>query len=365
MNTIQHNKDSKINLILTFGGKTSEHYYELATKDIYDHYDKSLFNLYIIGVAIKTGQFYYFPDNSFLKIDYVDNDLNQIDGKKLCCIRKNKLNKPVIAIDDDEHTEIEIDCLINDVATFSEKESLLEGLFSALDIKYIGSKYSELVISRNKTFQKLITQHYGIAVPKFISFQRSNVIDYNTCVETLGLPFFLKNNFSVASNGVYKIKSEIDFKMAMRSFFDTGASGLVEQAINCREIMVAVNRDLDGNIIIAEKIGEVITSENHEFQTRIAKYFSNDTKHIFDVKFEDNVREDLYRVSKKLFEVFECNDRARVDLFIDKDSGDILFNELTLEPYFCKDGIYAMLWEGSGVSYTQLITNLILNAING
>jgi D-alanine-D-alanine ligase len=54
---------------------------------------------------------------------------------------------------------------------------------------------------------------------------------------------------------------------------------------------------------------------------------------------------------------------ARVDLFLDKDSNEIYFNEINTLPGFTKISMYPKLMEASGVSYKDLLTHLIQLAV--
>ena len=50
---------------------------------------------------------------------------------------------------------------------------------------------------------------------------------------------------------------------------------------------------------------------------------------------------------------------ARIDFFIEKQSQKIYFNELNTIPGFTQISMYPKLWEASGLSYQQLLTQLI------
>jgi D-alanine-D-alanine ligase len=54
---------------------------------------------------------------------------------------------------------------------------------------------------------------------------------------------------------------------------------------------------------------------------------------------------------------------ARVDLFLDKDSGEFIFNEVNTIPGFTTISMYPKLWEASGIGYQELLSKLIDLAI--
>ena len=54
---------------------------------------------------------------------------------------------------------------------------------------------------------------------------------------------------------------------------------------------------------------------------------------------------------------------ARVDLFLDRNSGQLLFNEVNTIPGFTTISMYPKLWEASGLSYRDLLTRLVQLAL--
>jgi D-alanine-D-alanine ligase len=50
---------------------------------------------------------------------------------------------------------------------------------------------------------------------------------------------------------------------------------------------------------------------------------------------------------------------ARIDLFLDKDTQEIYFNEVNTLPGFTKISMYPKLMAASGIAYGDLLTHLI------
>ena len=64
----------------------------------------------------------------------------------------------------------------------------------------------------------------------------------------------------------------------------------------------------------------------------------------------------------KAYRTLECEGMSRVDMFVTQDN-EIVVNELNTIPGFTNISMYPKLWEASGLSYTDLITQLIELAI--
>ena len=61
----------------------------------------------------------------------------------------------------------------------------------------------------------------------------------------------------------------------------------------------------------------------------------------------------------RAFKAIDAAGMARVDFFLDKDTGELFLNELNTIPGFTKISMYPKLWEASGMPYAELVDRLI------
>ena len=64
-------------------------------------------------------------------------------------------------------------------------------------------------------------------------------------------------------------------------------------------------------------------------------------------------------MAREVFDALEVEGLSLVDLFLDKNSGQYYFNEINTIPGFTSISMYPKMWEAAGVSYSQLIEQLI------
>ena len=69
--------------------------------------------------------------------------------------------------------------------------------------------------------------------------------------------------------------------------------------------------------------------------------------------------EEIQDMAVQAFMALNCFGMARVDFFIDKESDEVLFNEINTIPGFTSISMYPKLWEASGLSYPELLDKLI------
>jgi D-alanine-D-alanine ligase len=71
------------------------------------------------------------------------------------------------------------------------------------------------------------------------------------------------------------------------------------------------------------------------------------------------ITEQVRQFAVDAFRAIDCAGMARVDFFLDRDSGDLILNELNTIPGFTKISMYPKLWEASGLPYPALVDRLI------
>jgi D-alanine-D-alanine ligase len=181
--------------------------------------------------------------------------------------------------------------------------------------------------------------------------------------EQLGYPVFVKPANLGSSVGVHKVKEPSGLNAALEDAFNYDRKILVEAAVNAREIEVSVLENLEGGADPLVSIpGEVDPA--HEFYSYEAKYLDEKgAELIIPAKLDPEETKRAQDLGRKAFTVLECEGMARVDLFLDRTSGEFFFNELNTIPGFTSISMYPKLWEASGIPYRELIDRLIQLAV--
>jgi D-alanine-D-alanine ligase len=78
---------------------------------------------------------------------------------------------------------------------------------------------------------------------------------------------------------------------------------------------------------------------------------------------EQSQIEAIQELAVTTFLATECAGMARVDFFLDKQTGAIQVNEINTIPGFTSISMYPKLWEASGLGYSELLDKLIDLAI--
>lgn len=106
-------------------------------------------------------------------------------------------------------------------------------------------------------------------------------------------------------------------------------------------------------------------NSQHEFYSYEAKYIDENGA-LLKIPAEDlsaDIIQKIQSYSTQAFQVLECSGMARVDFFLDRNSGELYLNEINTIPGFTKISMYPKLWEASGLGYAELLDELIQLAI--
>jgi D-alanine-D-alanine ligase len=176
-----------------------------------------------------------------------------------------------------------------------------------------------------------------------------------------GWPLFVKPLSTGSSVGVHKASNMAELMNAVADARRYDQEILIEECIKGREIELAVleNSSATG----APKVsmpGEIRVNHADGFYSYAAKYLESEaTELITPAVLEDNLVRRLQQVAAEIFTSLKCKGMARVDFFVNDETGQIYFNEINTLPGFTPISMYPRMWEASGLPYPQLLDCLI------
>mgnify|MGYP001567674999 CR=1 FL=1 len=345
------------NIAIVYGGKSTEHEVSVrSARNIYTAIDRQRFTPILIGVD-KDGKWILKDEDEFLKQDIVifkeKNQLAVIPGK----------NKNQIVYLNNISQSFNIDAVFPIIHGTGGEDGTIQGLIKTLNIPFVGTGVLGSSVCLDKELTKRLLNEAKIPNSKFKSYlaNEKSIIDYNQLKYDLGLPMYIKPPNLGSSVGISKVHNENEFNQAIDLAFRFDRKVLIEESIEGREIECAIIGNED---IKASLPGEVLTiGENHEFYSYDAKYTdANGSVTVIPADVTAQEIEAIKEIAIKTYKCLNCEGMARVDVFLQSD-GEVLVNEVNTIPGFTDISMYPKLWKANGISYPDLITELINLAI--
>jgi D-alanine-D-alanine ligase len=134
---------------------------------------------------------------------------------------------------------------------------------------------------------------------------------------------------------------------------------VVERGVrDAREIECAVLGNDDPKASVP---GEVVPS--NEFYDYDAKYVDGKSEVIIPADLDKKTETTLREYAVRAFKAVDCSGMARVDFFVTRKTKKVFINEVNTIPGFTSISMYPKMWQASGLSYAELLDELIRLAV--
>ncbi|MDO9131173.1 MAG: D-alanine--D-alanine ligase family protein, partial [Anaerolineales bacterium] len=214
-------------------------------------------------------------------------------------------------------------------------------------------------VGMDKGVFKDVMRANGIPVVEAIILLRSEIEkDIQSAIRkaeaVAAYPLFVKPANLGSSVGITKCNSRADLAEGLLEAAAYDRRVLVERGVNGREIEVSVLGNDDPQASVA---GEVQPSR--EFYSYESKYMDGTSALLIPASLPAETAEKIRSLAVKAHTAIDCAGMSRVDFFLEKETGEVLLNEINTLPGFTSISMYPKLWEASGLPYTKLVDRLI------
>ncbi len=324
-----------VKLAVIYGGMSTEHDVSMISgKNVLDNLDKSKYDIYLLTIT-KEGKW----------LDKREREIKDIF----------KLLK-------------EMDVVFPVLHGLYGEDGTLQGMLEMAKVPYVGCKVLASSICMDKVYTKVILEKAGIPQAKYVYIKEGNTyIDENfdeiklendeiikLVEEKLKFPVFVKPSNSGSSVGVNKAKNGAELIKAIAEALMYDKKILIEEAIVGKEVECAV---LGNDDVKASTVGQILSAE--EFYSYDAKYENQDSKVIIPADLSDEKIEEIRKIAIKAFKAVDGRGLSRVDFFVENETERVIINEINTMPGFTEISMYPKLWDKAGITYSQLLDELI------
>ena len=351
---------NKLKLGIIFGGMSTEHDVSVVSAtSVIESLNKEKYDIYPIYIDSEGNWYKYTKKVDDIKILELNQTLNEIE----------LIKEPIEVLK-------QMDVVFPVLHGLYGEDGTIQGLLELIKVPYVGCKVLASAVSMDKAYTKIIFERAGLKQVKYEYVKKfGNTYKYfdkkfneeelkldELCVKitnNLKFPMFIKPSNSGSSVGIKKAKSLEDLKEAIKFAGQFDEKILIEEGIEAIEVECAV---LGGSTVKASCIGEILPAE--DFYSYEAKYTNSESKVIIPADISSKTAEKIKIYAIKAFNAVDGTGLARVDFFIEKETNEIYINEINTMPGFTKISMYPKLWEASGVSYSDLLDELVDEAKN-
>ncbi len=349
---------SKTKVAVLFGGQSSEHDVScISATTVINNIDSDYYDVIMIGIT---------KDGRWIKTDSVE-DIESgkwEKGKVTMILSPDNEHKGFVAIDNGKAEIIPVDVVFPVLHGLYGEDGTIQGILELAHIPYVGCGVVASGVSMDKLFTKVIVDNIGgIRQAKYVAFRRHELENMDMCVEkvenAITYPVFIKPSNAGSSKGVSKAHNRDELEKGLLGAAKHDEKILVEETITGREIECAV---LGGVEPKASGVGEVLAAESADFYDFDAKYNNEESKTDINPVFPDGKEDEIRKDAIEIFKAVDGFGLARVDFFLEKDTNEVVFNELNTMPGFTSISMYPMLWAAKGLDKKTLVDKLIQSA---
>lgn len=358
----------RLNVMVVFGGMSSEHGVSCLTAANVLRAMSERFNPIPVGIT---------PDGRTVRVDLATAlGLAVVDGE-LPSVPADGLEAVVYRIDDRVMVASRDKGRFTDAAhidaafavmhgAFGE-DGTVQGMFEMWGLPYVGAGVTASAVSMDKIVMKQIFRAAGLPVSPAVAIHRDWETDRKGCLRRaseLTFPVYVKPARAGSSIGISRVESPRELADAIEEARRFDPRVLVEQGVVGREIECAVLEGRGGARPRTSKTGEIVMLTDDKFYDFDAKYLPEGQVRLdIPARIDPGLEETIRHIAARTFEAVNCEGMARIDVFVTPDD-EVIVNEINTVPGFTPYSMFPMLWQEAGMTYPDLIGELIELALD-
>ena len=252
------------------------------------------------------------------------------------------------------------------------EDGTIQGLLELAGLPYVGSGVLASSLCMDKITFKTILRGNGVNVTDWVGIDASSWqhrrAEVMSAIRELGPVVFVKPSRAGSSMGISRVdiatEGDVPVDSAIERAIDRARAHdprvIVEAAVvGAREIECGVRQRSDGPIE-ASVCAEIVVKDGFSFYDFDAKYLADGAELVVPADLPAEVSSEVRTLAQRCFTEAGCEGLARVDFFVTPDA--VVVNELNTMPGFTPISMFPRMWQESGVSYEDLIVDLVEQA---
>lgn len=347
---------------LLFGGRSGEHEVSLqSATSILRNIDLERNSVILIGIE-KSGTWRLQSDEWIERVRSSNAALEvDSDRPRIYAIPSGGLH-----VENGKHVPVDVVFPVLH-GTFGE-DGTVQGYLECGGLAYVGAGVAGSSIGFDKALAKALWMQAGLPCVPYVSVELPPTglddgmraeIERRTRNEFGRATVFVKPARGGSSVGVSRAETSDELANAVHHASRFDYKLVIEPAIDAREVECSVTGNSSPR---AWAIGEIVP--RYGFYDYRAKYLDDDgAALIVPAELDQDTSTRIRDTAVRAYRAVDCSGLARIDFFVDDRKGEILLNEINTIPGFTRISMFPVLCREHGLSYPELIDEVINLAI--
>ena len=333
-------------IALLYGGKSAEHEVSLSTA-------KSVMQ------ALNFNEYEVYPVFITLKGEWIASErlLAPVESIEALQLQGQNVSDNITSFIQ-MHEKVGFDVVLPLLHGTNGEDGTVQGLLEVLNLPYVGNGVLASSAGMDKVVMKQLFEIAGLKQTPYTYFIRSEWEKNEESVLTnaeasLRYPMFVKPANLGSSVGISKATNRVELKSAVEEALKFDRKIVIEQGVVGREIETAV---LGNDEPKTSVVGEI--KQSTDFYDYDSKYKNGTVELVIPADVTTEVDATISDMAKRAFKILDGAGLVRADFFVTADN-EVFINEVNSLPGFTPFSMYPLLWEKSGLGYSDLINELI------
>lgn len=239
------------------------------------------------------------------------------------------------------------------------EDGKLQGMLEMMDIPYGGCGVLASAVAMDKVLAKDVFASNGIPVCRYLFATRQQVEQsaQNLAMEvekSIGYPCFVKPANMGSSVGISRAVNHATLMAALEEAVRYDKRILIEESVNCRELETAVVGNAYPQV---GAVGEIVSGG--EFYDYTSKYTNGKSVMCIPADIPQALQRQIQQLAVKAYRAIDGEGYARVDFFLDRETGNLYLNEINTIPGFTRYSMFPLLCREAGMNYDELLERII------
>ena len=246
------------------------------------------------------------------------------------------------------------------------EDGTVQELLEAVGIAYTGSGVSACIRCADKVIAKHELRDAGIPTPDFFAFNETAFKELGAAdvlpeiEERLRFPIVVKPSNQGSALGIKMARAAKEVPGALVAAFSYGDKVLLEEYVDGRDLAISLLEREGGGEPLVLPVVEAIPHEDDRYE---ARYEIGRTEFVCPAELPDGVTERAQRLALDVWNTLGCAGFVRVDLMLDRASGELTVLEANTVPGMTDTSLLPQAADAAGIGFDELIERVVALAV--